>query len=329
MPVRNAAATLAKAIDSIRCQTFTDWELIAADDGSDDDTPHVLERYSAKDPRIRVLKAGGRGIVAALNTGLSAAKAGLVARMDADDLCRNDRLERQVDHLNAHASTGLVGCLVEFGGDRKQSEGYALHVDWLNSIRTPREIRRNRFVESPFAHPSVMFRRSLIDRHGGYAEGSFPEDYELWLRWLDAGVRMEKLSASLLTWTDAVNRLSRTDARYAPEAFYGIKARYLAQELRRRQGHRQLWIWGAGRPTRKRAELLCQHGLTISGFIDVDPAKIGTALGERQVVSAQTLPSPRTTVVVSFVGNRGARELIRGQLSQAGFREGQDFWMAA
>ena len=69
-----------------------------------------------------------------------------------------------------------------------------------------------------------MFRRELVARHGGYRAGDFPEDYELWLRWLDAGVRMAKVPRPLLTWHDSTGRLSRTDARYDPEAFFRLKA---------------------------------------------------------------------------------------------------------
>ena len=102
---------------------------------------------------------------------------------------------------------------------------------WTNGLLTHEEIALARFVESPLAHPSVMFRRSLVERWGGYAEGAFPEDYELWLRWLDAGVRMEKLADPLLIWNDSPTRLSRRDPRYAAEAFYRVKARYLARWL--------------------------------------------------------------------------------------------------
>src|SRR2546425_6870649 len=102
-----------------------------------------------------------------------------------------------------------------------------------------------------------MFRRELLNKHGGYREGDFPEDYELWLRWLDAGVTMAKVPRVLLTWNDAPERLSRTDRRYDVEAFYRCKAFYLARWLKRHvDASRPLLVWGAGRPTRKRAEHL-------------------------------------------------------------------------
>lgn len=329
MPVRNAEGPLPRALQSIVDQTLTDWEMLAIDDGSEDATPELLRDCAARDGRVRVLSAPQRGLVAALNLGLASARSGLIARMDADDISHPDRLVQQVRYLQEHPEVGLVGCRVAFGGDRARSGGYARHVDWLNSLVHHDEIRLNRFVESPFAHPSVLFRKALVEPLGGYREGPFPEDYELWLRWLDAGVRVAKVPETLLTWNDPPGRLSRTDPRYRSDAFYAVKAGYLAKALLTTLRGRRLWIWGAGRPTRKRADLLCDHGVEIAGYIDIDPAKAGRCLGNRPVIPPAELPSPTEAVVVTYVANRGARELIRPQLTERGFVEGQDFWMAA
>src|SRR5207247_9233486 len=127
------------------------------------------------------------------------------------------------------------------------------HVDWSNTLLSHQEISLARFVESPVVHPSVMFRRELIDRLGGYAEGQFPEDYELWLRWLEAGVRFEKLPEALLRWRDRDARLSRSDPRYDSEAFYRMKAIYLARWLAANNRHHpKIVVCGAGRLTRRR-----------------------------------------------------------------------------
>ena len=229
LPAFNAAATVTRAVLSIRQQTWTDWELILVDDGSTDGTGHLLRALAADEPRVRVVTTEHRGVAAALNTGIKEARGRFIARMDADDEAHPERLSEQRLLLEQDDSLGLVGSLVEFGGDRVNAAGYALHVDWMNALVTPQEIALNRFVESPFAHPSVMFRRVLIERYGGYRQGDFPEDYELWLRWLEAGVVMTKAPRVLLTWHDAADRLSRTDARYALEAFYRCKSAFLAR----------------------------------------------------------------------------------------------------
>jgi hypothetical protein len=222
-----------------------------------------------------------------------------------------------------------VGCLVDYAGDRGANAGYARHVDWLNSVVTPEQITLNRFVESPLAHPSVMFRRELVERFGGYRDGHFPEDYELWLRWLDAGVRMAKVPRALLAWHDPPGRLSRTDPRYDPEAFYRLKAAWLARQVGRVLGGRRVLVWGAGRPTRKRAAHLEAHGVAIAGYLDIDPKKTGRAVGGRPVLAPEELPPPGEAFVLGYVASRGARELIRGELARRGFGEGRDFLMGA
>jgi len=333
LPVRDAAATIARAVASVRAQTRPDWELIAVDDGSTDGTRERLAALARDDARIRVLARPPAGLVAALDAGLAVARGAFVARMDADDESHPGRFAAQATWLEApeNRDVGLVGCLVDFGGDRAANEGYARHVDWLNTLVTPERIASNRFVESPLAHPSVMFRRELVDAFGGYRAGDFPEDYELWLRWLDAGVRMAKVPAALLTWHDSPARLSRTDPRYAPEAFFRMKAAYVARAVRRVAAGRRVLVWGAGRLTRQRAAHLEAHGVTIAGFIDVDPKKTGRGIGGtgRPVLAPAQLPPREDALVLGYVTTRGARDLHRAELTRRGYVEGRDFFLCA
>jgi hypothetical protein len=189
-------------------------------------------------------------------------------------------------------------------------------------------------------NPSVMFRRPLVAQHGGCRDGDFPEDYEMWLRWLDAGVRMAKVPRVLLTWHDAPTRLTRTDGRYAPENFFRMKAEWIAREVDRalrarssrateRPAH--LYVWGAGRHTRKRAAHLERHGVTIAGYVDVDVKKTGRGIGGTglQVLAPTELPPPGEIFVLGYVSSRGARDCNRTQLRARGYVEGRDFLMCA
>lgn len=330
LPVFNASHTVGHAVESILHQTFTDWELVAVDDGSTDSTGAILADFAGQDARVRVVTVPHAGVAVAMNTGLSVARGPFIARMDADDESHPDRLVEQVKFLGTHPEVGVVGSLVEFGGNRVQAAGYALFVDWMNGLMTPEAIALNRFVESPLANPSVLFRSELVDQHGGCRDGDFPEDYEMWLRWLDAGVTITKVPRILLTWNDPPNRLTRTDARYDPEAFYRCKAFYLARWLHRHVAStRPILVWGAGRPTRKRAEHLTAHGIRIAGYIDIDPRKVGKRFGEREVIAPEQLPPAIEVFVLGYVAKRDARELARAFLSARGFVEGLDFLMAA
>lgn len=327
LPAYRAEATLGAAIASILAQSDPDFELVVIDDGSDDGTGLIAQACAALDPRVRVLSfPANRGIVAALNAGLAAARAPLVARMDADDLAHPQRLTKQRAFLAAHPEVGLVGCLVAHAGLAGDTRGYALYVDWLNRLVDPAAIALSAFVESPFAHPSVMFRRALVAAHGGYRAGPFPEDYELWLRWLAAGVRMAKVPEVLLTWRDGPERLSRTDPRCTIAAIYAVKAGYLAAWLQAR-GHHEIVLWGAGKTSRQRAEPLAAHGIRIVGFIDMDPKR--THSRDLPIRYHQTLGGPALPFVVSYAGRRGAGDVVRGILDGLGWVEGTDYLIAA
>lgn len=330
MPVYNAADTLAAVLASLANQDLKEWEMVAVDDGSTDESPYLLDQTARLDRRVRVLHKRHAGIVAALQVGCDVARGEMVARMDADDLMLPGRLQRQLQELRIHPEIGLVSCQVRYGGDATAQAGYAAHVAWLNSLLTPADIAVRRFVESPVAHPSVMFRRELLTRHGGYRAGDFPEDYELWLRWLEAGVLFGKVDAELLVWSDAPNRLSRRDARYRSEAFYALKCDYLARHLLTRlPAGREVWIWGAGRLTRRRFSRLLERGVTVRGYIDVDPKKTGRHRDGRMVVNPDEMPPADTAFIVVAVGTRGARELITEELRKRGRVEGEDYLLTA
>jgi hypothetical protein len=330
LPCFNAAATLQQALESLLCQTRADFEVIAVDDGSTDKTPRMLERYAAMDRRIRPLFLSRSGISRALNAGLELAGGRYIARMDADDVSIPRRLEEQARYLEEHPCIGLVGCRVIYGGDREANRGYALHVDWQNELLAPEAIRANRFVESPLAHPSIMFRAELPLRLGAYRHGPFPEDYELILRWMEHGVVMAKLDQELLVWNDPPDRLSRTNERFNRWAFHTVKAPYLARWLRvNNPFHPFVHILGAGRLARRRVALLEKQGVRIQAFIDSDPEKAGRLVRGRPVLPPKDLPPPGRCFCLSYVGTWQGRDAALAYLHNRGLRPERDYLPAA
>jgi hypothetical protein len=127
-------------------------------------------------------------------------------------------------------------------------------------------------------------------------------------------------------WNDSPGRLTRRDARYLPEKFYQTKLAYLAAWLRENvDPAREIWLWGAGRVTRKRFSPLADHGIRIAGHIDIDPKKCGARRDGLRVVLPHDLPVKQDVFVVAAVAKRGARELIHADLEDRGFVECVDF----
>jgi len=326
LPFYNAESTLSVAIESILTQTYQNFELVLVNNASTDQSLVIAQKFADQDSRVNLIDESKPGIVYALNAGLDQIVTPYIARMDADDVALPTRLEKQVVFLDAYPEIDLVSCLVKYQSTSENTLGYQKYVGWINTLVTSTEIALNKFVESPLAHPSVMFRHSAIQRWGRYKQGHFPEDYELWLRWLQAGAQMAKVPELLLVWNDAPTRLSRTDARYSPKEFYQTKSQYLAQWLKENNTYYPgVWIWGAGKLSRKRARMLAPLGVRIEGFFDVENHQ----RFEVPCLHYSKVPPPGKVFIVSYVGNWGARDEIRQYLLNLGYQEGGDFILAS
>lgn len=251
MPVHNAAAFVRDAAQSILAQSFGDFELLAVDDASTDDTVAILEGLG--DPRVRVIRSRERlRFSGALNAGLDQARGEFVARMDGDDVALPGRLELQREYLRAHPEAGICGGLATAFGMRRGR--------FFRPALTHGEIRAQLLFDSPFVHPTVMLRRELFERHGLRYDPAYcpADDYELWSRAaqlfptanLDRVVLRYRVHGGSLTqahWGDMDAHAARVQARE-------IRALGIEADEEAVRFHRNL---GRGRcfPIRRREEL--------------------------------------------------------------------------
>jgi glycosyltransferase involved in cell wall biosynthesis len=326
MPVYNAARTLREALGSIQSQSFREWELLAVNDGSTDNSLEILDQARAKDRRIRILNGAHVGHVEALRSAASLATAPLFARMDADDVMHPRRLILQFTRIDSPPHVDVVSSRVRLTG--RTGEGMRGYVHWLNGLLTHDQIASSMFIESPLAHPSVLLRRDIFERAGGYRDPGWAEDFDLWHRLRERGARFEKLPRSLLSWRDGERRLTRTHAMYAPKKFYEAKLHYF---LRHPLCKSPILVWGAGPIGRDWTRDLLRAGIDVPQVIDIDPKKIGRTIagGRVPVVEAKTALANRRGLILGAVGSRGARDLIRSRLLEAGLAEGREFLFVA
>lgn len=249
-----------------------------------------------------------------------------MARMDADDQALPNRLRIQAEYLDRHPGCGAVAGLAEHIPHSEQAAGFSRFVDWSNSILSYEEIYNNRFIELPIINPTLMWRRETAEKHGLYRRGDFPEDYEMILRWLDEGVRIEKLPEVVLRWYDSDTRLTRTDEHYSDKSFYRIKSLYLATWLKKNNPfHPDVSIWGASRISRRRARLLGQYGVQFKNFIDTKKSRqIGS-----EIIYYKELPEAGQIFILSYIRQMNNRDRIRKLLNERGYIEGKDFLMVS
>jgi len=323
LPVHNGGAYLAGAVSSILSQSFLDLELLLIDDRSDDG---ALAALNATDSRMRVLSSGQAGVSHAFNHGLANASGGFIARMDADDLSLPGRLEQQLHYLDCHPEVDLCGGCIEIFSDQPLGEGNRRYQSWLNACRTPEKIHRELFIESPIPNPTVMFRRDAIDRLGGYLDPDWPEDYDLFLRADEAGMKMGKPDDALLKWREHSHRLTRTDPRYEINRFQAAKAHFL---VRYRLCDRPVIIWGAGPTGRQMHDLLDAEGAEIHGFLEVHPRRIGGSKRGLPVWPIEHVSGLKDERVLVAVGAAGAREKIGEFMAEQKKTEGSDYLFVA
>ncbi len=314
------------AIESIVAQSFPYWELLLINNNGNKTGSAIAKKWAGNDHRIKLIEEPLQGIAFALNKGFRYCETPYIARMDADDVSHPDRLNLQYEYLQKHPDIDVVSTQTSFQSDIPGSDGFSIFVDWQNSIITPEEHDLFRFIESPLAHPAVMFRRKLIDDFGLYSTEPVPEDYELWLRWMDQGVRFYKIPQKLLIWKDHSERLTRTHDNYSREAFFRVKCAYLAKWIKRNiSSKKKVIVCGSSRIGRKRAAMLQEDGVDIYGFTDVKKRP------NRQVrfIRIPEITNPKTVFLVNFIARRGVGPAIRTHFSALGFKEGKDFIMGA
>lgn len=201
MPVWNRAAIMAESIESVRAQTFKNWELILIDDGSVDDSLAVARRYAALDPRIRVIALEqNQGIARARNAGIDVARGEYIAFLDSDDLWKPQKLERQLQFMRSKN--------IKFSFTRFE-KGVVGEDIFIEQFNFPASVSYEEALVKNYISPiTVMLHKSLLE--DVRFENIIPEDWSLWLRLLESKVdRAYLLDENLLTIRVSENSVSR------------------------------------------------------------------------------------------------------------------------
>lgn len=206
-PTYNRSRAITGTLDSVRAQTVTDWELLVVSDGSTDDTDDWVRRTAAADPRVRLIRAGRHGHPSGPRTiGLAEARGEFVAYLDHDDRWREEHLQRVLSVFATGADLVATGCERRDVSGRVTARSGVLDVCWHPEIQ---------LLGAMFEPSRVAHRRPLADRAGGWRPGDGLEDWDLWLRMTDAGLRFRTVGdRSAILLDDTGTRRHRTMRRY-------------------------------------------------------------------------------------------------------------------
>ncbi|MEC8724336.1 MAG: glycosyltransferase family 2 protein, partial [Bacteroidota bacterium] len=244
VPFRNTSNYLKACLDSILEQSYTHWELVIVDDHSSDQSYKIVENYAKKDPRIKLLKNKGIGIISALQTAYKSSVGKFITRMDSDDIMQKNKIEFMVNDLSQNGQGFIALGLVKYFCDTGVKEGYKRYEKWLNDLISKGTSFNEIYKECVIPSPCWMVYRSDFEKANGFDSNVYPEDYDLAFRFYEIGLRCIPTKNILHMWRDYPNRTSRISPNYAENSFLELKIHYFLRLSY--DSLKTLVLWGAG-----------------------------------------------------------------------------------
>jgi len=351
MPVRNAMPYLRECLDSILAQTTEDWELLAVNDHSTDDSKAVLQAFSEKDNRIQVFDNQGKGIIHALRLAYAHSMGVYLTRMDADDIMPPEKLTTLRDLLltngRGHIATGMVRYFAKDG----VKDGYQKYENWLNDLTRRRANFEDIYKECVIASPCWMLHREDLEACGAFRADRYPEDYDLCFRMYEAGLKVVGSDDVLHFWRDHSSRASRNDDNYADNRFLDLKL-YCFLKLERKinpssdtfkvsdefseldsyssdileMSDETLVIWGAGKKGKMIAQYLLEKEVDFH-WVCENERKIGVDIYGKKLHSPDLIPNLNEPQIIIAVAGENAQKEIITQLSGFKLSKGKDWFL--
>ena len=219
MSVYNGERYLDDAIASILDQTYSNFEFIIINDGSNDNTLKIIKDYQKQDKRIKLISRQNKGLIASLNEGISIAKGKYIARMDSDDISLPNRLQEQAQFLDKNSHIDMCGSYIQLFDDKKTLQ------QWQYPL-TDEDIKLMLMFISPFAHPSVMIKKSIFDNYQ-YTNFTHIEDYKLWADMALGGCKMSNIDKVLLKYRYHDKQISNQHRQSTLKNAFKISQYYL------------------------------------------------------------------------------------------------------
>ena len=327
MAVKDTAPYLPECLDSIIEQSYPHWELIAVNDHSSDHSPQILQRYAARDSRIRVMDSDRPSLIPALQVAYHHSQGSLINRMDSDDRMPADKLQVLVEAWQLQGRGGVIaGGTEHFVDEGEVGEGFRRYERWLNHVARHETHYEEIYQECVIPSHSWLIHRDDLDTVGAFDPEVYPEDYDLCFRFYRHKLRVVGLDKVLHYWRDRSDRISRTWECYRDNRYFDLKLRYF-YELDR-DPTRPLVLWGAGRNGKDMAKRLLTYESQFHWVCD-NARKIGKdvyGIRMEHYDKVTSLDQPQLIIVVT---SPDGKDSIRRWLDGHGKKPRKDFWFFA
>lgn len=213
--INNGQKYIKETIDSILNQSYKNFEIIAVVNCSNDATIEILKNFN--DERIKIYETEICQLAFNLNYGLQVAQGEFIARIDADDVAKSDRLEKQLKCFQEN-NYDVIGSNIAL------IDQNSCIIGAIKYPQTDVWIRRKIYYSNPLAHPSVMFKKKVIMQAGGYLNGKMSEDYDLWIRlFRDKNIKFYNIQEDLIYYRIHSLQTKGNSYAYAEIAAYFVR----------------------------------------------------------------------------------------------------------
>ncbi|RED45873.1 glycosyltransferase family 2 protein [Seonamhaeicola aphaedonensis] len=321
-PFKNTEAFLAECLNSIRNQTYTNWELLIVDDHSTDQSYALVENYSNIDSRIKLLKNNGRGIISALQVAFKNSSGEFITRMDSDDIMLPNKLEILANNLMTYGKQHVAVGLVEYFSNQGIGPGYKSYETWLNNLTRTGNNYEEIYKECVIPSPCWMIHRDDLVSCGAFNPNIYPEDYDLTFRFYKHHFKCIPCDTIIHKWRDYSTRTSRTHIHYAQNHFTSLKVQhYLDIDY---HFSKTPVVWGAGTKGKLMAKIFLEREIPFEWICD-NPNKIGRAIYGKELLSFETLGTIKNAQSLITVANKKAQKQIRSHLDKLNLEPVKDY----
>lgn len=323
MPVKNGSLYLFECIQSIVNQTYQNWELIAINDHSSDNSCAIIQDFSHCDVRIKLIENFGQGIPQAIQSGLKISRGSLVTRMDCDDVMDEKKLELMSEKLLEAKKKSVVVSLVKYFSDDELGDGYRRYEQWINDLSISEESFREIYRECVIPSPSWMLRKEDIDDDTLLSGNTLPEDYNFCFKLYEHNFNILCVQEQLHFWRDHNERLSRNNPNYDIRKFGPFKLSwFLKLEV---EDNNELVLWGAGKKGKEMAKYLLEQGESFT-WISGNKRKIGVHIYDKKIDAAEIIEHIKQPKIVIAVSSPEDKKRIESQLKSMNLRHQKDYF---